>query len=265
MSAPTPAAHRAAMPSAWAAWAAPFSATALAWTLTLRSASGMAASPGTMGRGVAGFVVLWTVMMAAMMLPSVSPVVSLYAHTIREGSTGWTRAARSTGLVTGYLTAWAAFGLIGYAAAWGGGRLAAHSPGAAPWAGAVALAAAGLYQLSPLKDRCLSHCRSPLGFLIRFGGYSGRLRDLRVGLYHGAYCVGCCWGLMVVLIVVGVMNVAWMAGLAAAVFVEKIWRHGKGFRIAVGVALIVFACFVPAHPGLVPGLHDMGMATGGSM
>ncbi|NUR27724.1 MAG: DUF2182 domain-containing protein [Catenulispora sp.] len=225
----------------------------------------MAASPGTMGRGVAGFVVLWTVMMAAMMLPSVSPVVSLYATTIRRTSTGWTRVARQTALVAGYLVTWAAFGLVGYAAAWGGGRLAAHAPGVAPWVGAGVLAAAGLYQLSPWKDRCLSHCRSPLGFLIRFGGYSGRLRDVRVGVYHGAYCVGCCWALMVVLVAVGVMNVAWMAGLAATIFVEKNWRHGKGFRIAVGVALIAFACFVPAHPWLLPGLHDIGMMAGPPM
>jgi len=212
-----------------------------------------------MGRGIAGFVVLWTVMMAAMMLPSVSAVVSLYARSIRTGSTGWTRTARSTGLVAGYLMAWAAFGLIGYVAAWGGGHLAAHASGVAPWVGAAVLAAAGLYQLSPLKDRCLSHCRSPLGFLMHFGGYSGRLRDLRVGVYHGGYCVGCCWGLMVVLVAVGVMNVAWMAGLAAAIFVEKIWRHGKGFRFAVGLGLIAFACFVPAYPGLLPGLYDSGM------
>jgi predicted metal-binding membrane protein len=247
------------------AWAALFVVAALAWALTLRSAAGMAPSPGTMGRGVGGFLVQWTLMMTAMMLPSVSPVVSLYTYALRQGSTGWVRAARSGGLVAGYLTVWAAFGLLGYAAAWSGGRLAAHAPGVAPWIGAGVLAAAGMYQLSPLKGRCLSHCRSPLGFLIHFGGYRGRLRDLRVGLYHGGYCVGCCWGLMVVLVAVGVMNLAWMAGLAAVVFVEKTWRHGKGFSLAFGVALIVFACFVPAHPGLVPGLHGASMTSGAAM
>lgn len=262
MSVATPVTSRTAVPAAWASL---FVVAALAWALTLRSASGMAASPGTMGRDIAGFLVLWTLMMAAMMLPSVSPVVSLYAYTLRKTSTGWTRLARGAGLVAGYLAVWAAFGLAGYGAAWSGGRLAAHAPTAAPWVGAGVLAAAGLYQLSPLKDRCLSHCRSPLGFLIRFGGYSGRLRDLRVGLYHGGFCVGCCWGLMLVLIVVGVMNIAWMAGLAAAVFVEKTWRHGKGFGTAFGVAMIVFAFFVPAHPGLLPGLHMTGMTSGTPM
>lgn len=257
-----PVARRTTLPAAWAAL---LTAAAAAWVLTLRSASGMAASPGTMGRGVVGFLVLWTLMMAAMMLPSVSAVVSLYAFTLRRGSSGWTRVARSAGLVAGYLTVWAAFGLVGYAAAWGGGRLAAAAPRTAPWVGAAVLAAAGLYELTSLKDRCLSHCRSPLGFLIHFGGYSGRLRDLRVGVYHGGYCVGCCWGMMVVLVAVGVMNLAWMVGLAAVIFVEKVWRHGKGVRVAFGVALIVFACFVPAHPALLPGLHGATMAAGGPM
>ena len=262
MSAPAPAARRVTLPAAWAAL---LIAAAVAWLFTLRSASGMGASPGTMGRGVAGFLVLWTLMMAAMMLPSVSPVVSLYAYSLRRSSSGWTRVARSAGLVAGYLTAWAAFGLIGYAAAWSGGRLAADAPKTASWVGAAVLVAVGLYQLSPLKDRCLSHCRSPLGFLVHFGGYSGPLRDLRVGVYHGAYCVGCCWGMMVVLVAVGVMNVAWMVGLAAVIFVEKIWRYGKGFRFAFGVALIVFACFVPSHPELLPGLHGATMMTGSPM
>ncbi|MBP0449260.1 DUF2182 domain-containing protein [Kitasatospora sp. RG8] len=247
-----PLARRVVVPASWAALLA---AAALAWVLTVRTSSGMAAEPGTMGRDLWGFLVLWGLMMAAMMLPAVTPVVSLYLRTLRANSTGWTRAGRSTGLVVGYLCAWEAFGVAAFGAAWAGGELAARAPSAATWAGAVLLAGAGLYQVTPLKDRCLSHCRSPVGFLMHFGGYSGRLRDLRVGLYHGGYCVGCCWGLMVVLIVVGVMNLAWMAGLAIAVFLEKTWRYGKAFSLALGVALIVYACFVPWNPSLIPGLH----------
>ena len=87
-------------------------------------------------------------------------------------------------------------------------------------------AAAGLYQLSPLKDRCLAHCRSPLGLLLHYGSYQGRSRDLRVGVHHGGYCLGCCWALMVILIAVGVMNMAAMVGLAALVLTEKVWRWG---------------------------------------
>jgi predicted metal-binding membrane protein len=247
-----PFARRAVAPASWAALLA---AAALAWVLTVRSASGMAPGPGTMGQGLWGFLVLWGLMMAAMMLPAVAPVVSMYLRTLRAHSTGWTRAGRSTSLVMGYLCAWEAFGLAAFGAAWAGGELAARAPNAASWVGALVLAGAGLYQVTPLKDRCLSHCRSPLGFLMHFGSYTGRLRDLRVGFYHGGYCVGCCWGLMVVLIVVGVMNLAWMAALAGAVFLEKAWRHGRAFSLVLGVALIGYACFVPWNPGLVPGLH----------
>ena len=239
-------------------WAGLLAAAALAWTVTVRSALEMGNGPGTMGRGLGGFVVLWAAMMAAMMLPSVAPVGSIYLSTLREHSTGATRVLRVVGLVAGYLVAWAAFGVGGYAATWGAGRLATDAPGAGPWVGAAILVAAGLYQLTPLKDRCLSHCRSPLGFLLHFGSYSGRLRDVRVGIYHGGYCAGCCWGLMVVMVAVGVMNLAWMAGLSAVIFLEKTWRHGKGLGIAFGLALLVLACFVPSHPGLAPGLHFDG-------
>jgi len=241
-----------------AVWAALLAAAALAWTVTVRDALAMGNGPGTMGRDLLGFVVLWTVMMGAMMLPAVAPVSSIYLSTLRQSSTGVVRGWRVTALVAGYLAAWAAFGIVGYAAAWGGGRVANDFPGAAPWAGAGILAVAGLYQLTPLKDRCLSHCRSPLGFLLQFGSYRGRLRDLRVGIYHGGYCGGCCWGLMVVLVAVGVMNLGWMAGLTAVVFLEKNWRYGKPFGIAFGLALVVLACFVPGHPGLAPGLHGGG-------
>jgi predicted metal-binding membrane protein len=241
-----------------AVWAALLAAAAVAWALTVRDAVAMGNGPGTMGRDLLGFVLLWTVMMAAMMLPSVAPVSSLYLSTLRDSSRGLARAPRVTALVAGYLAAWAAIGVLGFGAAWAGGRVATKSPGAAPWVGAGILVVAGLYQLTPLKDRCLAHCRSPLGFLLRFGSYSGRLRDLRVGAYHGGYCAGCCWGLMAVLVAVGVMNLPWMAGLAAVIFLEKTWRHGKTLGLAFGLGLVVLACFVPAHPGLVPGLHHTG-------
>jgi len=125
----------------------------------------------------------------------------------------------------------------------------------APWVGAGVLVAAGAYQLTPLKDFCLRHCRSPIAFLLHVSGYKGRLRDVRVGMYHGVYCVGCCWGLMLVLIAVGVMNLAWMAVLTVVIFLEKTWKYGPAFSRITGVSLIVFARFVPAHPELLPGLY----------
>ena len=241
-----------------AGWLALFAAAALAWVLTVQSAMGMPPGPGTMGLGFVGFLLLWTLMMAAMMLPSVAPTVSLYLRSLRGNASGLGLVLRSTGLVVGYLAIWALFGVLAFVAAWAGSMLGAEAPKAAPWVAALLLAAAGIYQLTPLKDRCLRHCRSPLGFLLHFGSYHGRLRDLRAGFYHGAYCVGCCWGLMVVLITVGVMNLPWMVGLAAVIFVEKTWRYGKTFSVAFGIALIAFACFVPWHASLVPGLYTTG-------
>lgn len=230
-------------------------AAMVAWVLTVASTSGMAAEPGTMGRGLAGFLVLWALMMSAMMLPSVSPFVALYLRGLRAESRPAVRGLRTAALVAGYLAAWTAYGVVAFALARLGGQLAEDSPDAAPWVGAGALVVAGVYQLTPLKDFCLAHCRSPIGFLLHYGRMAGRLKDLRVGFLHGGFCVGCCWGLMVVLIVVGVMNLAWMVAIAAVVLVEKTWTYGRAAGIAVGVGLIAFAFFVPAHPGLVPGLH----------
>lgn len=140
-----------------------------------------------------------------------------------------------------------------------GAKLSTGSPALAPWIGAALIVAAGIYQLTPLKDFCLRHCRSPMAFLLHVSGYRGRLRDVRVGLYHGAYCIGCCWGLMVVLIVVGVMNVVWMAALTAAILLEKTRKHGRIVSRATGALPIVFACFEPAFPWLLPGLYTAPM------
>ncbi len=228
----------------------------IAWLAVIHVADGMVSAPGTMGYDLAGFLVFWTVMMAAMMLPGVAPVGGLYARAIRmQAARAGTRAARVAGLVAGYLLAWGAFGVAAFAIADVAGRLAARDPGAARWAGAAALVAAGIYQFTPAKNRCLSHCRSPLGVLLHVGSYRGRLRDVRAGLYHGAYCVGCCWGLMVALIVLGVMDLRWMAALAAVVVLERTWRYGWATAYAVGIGLIVLGLLAPWHPGLIPGLH----------
>ena len=193
-------------------------------------------------------------MMAAMMLPSVAPLGSLYAKAVRRRSDGYTSALRLTGLVLGYLLAWSAFGVFAYGAAYLGGKLAWTLPAAAPRISAAILAVCGVYQLTPLKDQCLSHCRSPVGFLLHVGNYRGRLRDVKAGLYHGSYCVGCCWALMMVMILVGVMNLAWMVALALVILIEKSWRYGKEFGYLFGVALMLLAGFVPWNPELLPGV-----------
>ena len=217
-----------------------------AWAATVALARGMAA----MGLGLAAFAPIWTLMMAAMMLPPVSPVASLYARTI-QGS----RAIRIAGLVAGYLAVWAAAGVPAYGLAWLAGWLTGKHPSAAHVMAVAVFAVCGIYQLSPLKDRCLAHCRSPLGLLLHYGSYRGRSRDLRVGAHHGGYCLGCCWGLMVILIAVGVMNVAAMVGLAALVLIEKAWRWGPAAGRLAGAAALALAVATIWLPWLAPGLH----------
>ena len=166
----------------------------------------------------------WTVMMAAMMLPSASPLVLLYS---RRSDT-----LASTLLMAGYLLTWAFVGLAAYAVAM---RLPDPGDGAV----AAVLIAAGVYQFTPLKSACLRRCRSPVDFLVTHW-QAGRLGALRIGLEHGAYCVGCCWALMAVLVVAGAMGLVWVVAIAAAVAVEKLLPGGRWLGRGVGgIALLV--------------------------
>jgi predicted metal-binding membrane protein len=166
-------------------WSVLLTVAALAWIPTTQQAVMIPQGPGTMGLGFAAFLALWTLMMVAMMFPSVAPVVSMYLLAIRRRATGMRLFVRTGSFLTGYLIAWAAFGIPAFGVAWLGGQLASTAPRIATWVGAALLLIAGVYQLTPLKDRCLSHCRSALGWLFHFGNYSGPLRDIRSGLYHG--------------------------------------------------------------------------------
>jgi predicted metal-binding membrane protein len=244
--------------SSQALWAGLLIVSAFAWLLLIEQRPGMPAAMAGPWLVFGEFLLLWVVMMAAMMLPSVAPVGSMYLRVIRSRQNG-PAAAHTIALTGGYLLAWTGFGVLAYGLSRALGTLAPMGMGmsmgmsTAPpirtvWSAAIILALAGLYQFSPLKARCLRHCRSPLGFLLHFGSYSGRLRDVRVGVYHGAYCVGCCWSLMLILVAVGLMNWAWMIGLTAVVFVEKIWRSGREFGYAVGAALIAAAVLLPWLP-----------------
>jgi predicted metal-binding membrane protein len=225
-------------------------AAAGAWAGTVLLARGMTGMTGTMGLGLAVFVPVWTLMMAAMMLPSVTPLASLYARTVRTS-----RPARIAGLVTGYLAVWAAAGLPAFGLAWLAGWVTGKHPSAAHVLAVAVFAACGAYQLSPLKKRCLAHCRSPIALLLHYGSYHGRSRDLRAGAHHGAYCLGCCGALMVLLVAVGVMNIAAMVALAAVILVEKTWRWGAMAGRVFGVAALGLAVAIIWLPWLAPGLH----------
>lgn len=228
----------------------------LAWGATVfwaRSA-GMGAMPGTMGMSVAAFTAMWTLMMAAMMLPSVGPFVGVYRRTITEA-----RGRRLTLLGGGYLTVWAAVGVVAFIIAAWFGDLAANNATGARIAAVGTFATVGVYQLSPLKYRCLSHCRTPIGHLVHYLGFQGPLRDLRAGLSHGWFCLGCCWALMVLMIAFGVMNITAMIVLAVIIAVEKIWRHGEYFARVVGVGSLAYAVALIFLPVLAPGLDPGGV------
>ena len=240
-------------------WLALAAIAAAAWAITAAQARGMGNGRGTMGLALPSFLGLWVLMMVAMMLPSVAPVAVLWTRSIGGVSTGRGRAARISMFISGYLLAWAAIGAVAFAALAGSERLLTVSATAAKWLGVAIFVAAGSYQLTPWKDWCLRRCRSPIGALMYYIGFKGPSRDIRVGLHHGATCVGCCWALMILLIAVGVMNVAVMAGLAAVIFVEKLWHYGKPFGQAAGIVLVAVGLAAIWFPWLLPGLHAAGM------
>ncbi|MFI2431366.1 DUF2182 domain-containing protein [Streptomyces sp. NPDC018693] len=237
-----------------------------AWVLTVGQARDMGVEPGTMGMALPLFLLLWVTMMAAMMLPSMAPVAITWVRGIGRQSSGGHRAVRTAGFIAGYLIAWSAFGVLAYGALALTGDLVADHPAAGRWIGFTAFLLAGLYQLGPLKHVCLRHCRNPLSHLVHYAGFRPPARDLRVGVHHGAYCVGCCAGLMVVLIPLGMMNVAAMAGLAVVIFVEKLWSRGPLLTRVVGVGFLLLAVLVlfePFEDWLLPGLEDSMPSMGG--
>src|SRR3954468_14859865 len=180
--------------------------------------------------------VMWWVMMAAMMLPSAAPVLLLFAQVNRNKKAG-DRPYVPTGIFAGgYLVAWGGFSALAVGLQWELERLGLLSPMMATtsyWLGSAVLLAAGVWQLSPIKAICLQHCRSPIGFLVQ-SWRPGRLGAFRMGLEHGSYCLGCCWFLMGLLFFGGIMNLFWIAGLAAFVLLEKTVPMGSWIGRIVG-------------------------------
>lgn len=224
--------------------------SAIAWALTVYEARSMGNGPGTMGLDLGAFLGTWGLMMAAMMLPSVAPLAVFYSRAVRSH-----RAWRLAGFSAGYLVVWTLTGIPAYALFTLSGALARQDPAAGRIAAAVVLVVAGLWQLSSAKDYCLVRCRSPIGLLVRYGSYRGPLRDLRAAVHHAIYCLGCCWALMALLVVFGMMNLVAMTAIAAVVLVEKLAGGGHGVARLVGLGCLVMAGVVLAVPGLAPGLH----------
>jgi predicted metal-binding membrane protein len=251
---------------------------AIAWAMTGDRMDGMDAGPGTALGGLGFWVTAWVVMMAAMMFPSIAPMVVMQAR-IEEGkrqSGQETEVGTTAVFVGGYLLTWTAAGLLGYAIIEGGrvldlAFLSWDSGG--PYVAGAVIVAAGIYQLTPVKDVCLRHCRSPMMFLLT-RWQPGRVGALRMGMEHGSWCVGCCWGLMAALFAVGVMSIGWMVFVAALIAMEKLlpWKAVANRSIAallvvLGLGVAFFAADVPGltlpdSPAAMRAMDSMGM--GGS-
>jgi predicted metal-binding membrane protein len=199
-------------------------------------------------RELAALFAMWTVMMVGMMLPSATPLILLILGVYRRRDDRHTQL-NSVLFVGGYLLAWTVFSL---AAASGqillhrAALLSAAMVARSGFLAAGILFVAGLYQLLPVKNACLTHCRSPLSFL----GHHWREGPggaIHMGFFHGLFCVGCCWALMALLFVAGVMNLLWVAAIAAFVLVEKVTRQGLLLGRVAGVLLILWGAFVLAH------------------
>ena len=211
-------------------------ASAVAWIFSLRMPDGLA-------MGFVGFVLVWTVMMAAMMLPSVMPTVWLFASVAQSRTQYGYRPAPTAFFVTGYLGAWALAG-VGVAllntvtdvtmSGWG-----------QPIVGG-ALIVAGSYQFTHWKALCLGHCRTPIQFFMDHW-QDGLPGSLFMGAHHGLYCMGCCWGLMLAMIALGMMNPVWMGLIALQIFIENVSPWGERVALISGVAFILIGAGIAAE------------------
>lgn len=220
------------------------------WWWSIGMARDTAGGTGAMEAPMSGamslgaFVVAWAAMMSAMMLPAVLPVVRLYGRAATAG-----RAAPLPFFVAGYLGVWTTIGLPAYFA-WRALEmpLAEGQAWAARLAGATLLGAA-VWQLTPLKSVCLRHCRSPMSFFLRFGrGIAKPGGAARMGLSHGAYCLGCCWALFAVLVAVGTMNIAWMVALTGLIVLERNARGGERIALVASAGLAVLGVVLLLEP-----------------
>jgi predicted metal-binding membrane protein len=236
------------------AWVALVVVTILAWILTLHQFQSMGNGGGTMGMPFGLFVAMWTAMMAAMMFPSVAPVAILWTRSIVYRLSGLAALSQIALFISGYLLAWAFAGVVAFFGLALFERVLLLAGNNGGWLGAAIFVTAGVYQFTSFKDVCLRHCRSPMSLITYYTSFRGLAIDLRVGVHHGIYCVGCCWGLMLILVAVGVMNIPVMATLTIVIFAEKLLRHGLLIARLTGISFLGAAVVAVIFPNLFPGL-----------
>ncbi len=231
---------------------------ALAWAATGDRMGGMDAGPGTDPGALGFYVTAWVVMMAAMMFPSIWPMVLMFVR-VQAGKRerGGEAAAGATAcFVAGYLVTWTAWGLLAYAVLEAGRAIAPEAlawDAAGPYVAGAVIVAAAVYQLTPLKDACLTKCRSPFAFIVDAWA-PGRLGALRMGIEHGGWCVGCCWALMAALFALGVMSLGWMIFIAALIAAEKLLPWKTVANRGIATLLVALGLAVAFAPEQVPGL-----------
>lgn len=233
-------------------------ATALAWVGIVSWTPGsaamddMAMAPLSSVAALGLFLLMWTIMMVAMMFPAALPMVLIFHRVSNDRRQRGVAAVPTWVFVAGYLAVWAGFGVAFYGVEWGIRWLTGSGMARFPaTVAALAFLAAGVYQLTPLKTVCLQHCRSPMGFVM-FHWREGIAGAVGMGVVHGAYCLGCCWALMVILLGVGVMNLAWIGLLTLLIFVEKVLPAGALVGRVVGGGLIALGLLALARPSLLP-------------
>jgi predicted metal-binding membrane protein len=234
----------------------------VAWAVTDLRMAGMDAGPGTDPGALGFYLSTWVVMMAAMMFPSIAPMVLMFRNLQRgRRAQGQSTPVGATALfVTGYLAVWGASGLLGYsvlkaARAVDGGLFAWDRAGR--WTAAAVILAAAVYEFTPLKRACLTRCRSPVAFLLgswRDGGGGA----LQMGIEHGAWCLGCCWALMAALFALGAMSITWMLLIGALIAAEKLLPWRTVGTVGVASVLVVLAIGMAAAPDRVPALTIPG-------
>ncbi len=235
-----------------------------AWVLLVWQGRGASmdvtmASP-TMGLRAPLFLLIWVVMMVAMMFPTAAPMILTF-HRVQSHKRRHGDAFVSTWVfVTAYMVVWTLAGVAAYLGARAAEALGDHadlSRATAARIGGAVLVAAGLYQLTPLKDVCLSKCRTPITFIMT-AWHDGEAGALRMGLLHGAYCLGCCWLLFVILFPLGIMNMAAMAAITLLIFAEKTLPWGRLASRASAAALVVYGAVVMATPWMLPTFTGRG-------
>lgn len=241
----------------------------LCWIVTVHRMAGMSNGPTTELGSLGFYTTVWVVMMAAMMFPSVWPIIAIYER-VRSRRAD-VPASGTLLVIGGYLAAWtaaglAAFGLIALGRSLFGNFL--PWGGAGRWAAAGIVFAAAVYEVTPLKNACLARCRGPFDF-VTTNWRPGRAGALRIGTLHGLWCLGCCWGLMAALLALGVMSVGWMAAIGGMIAWQKLlpWRSIANYGVAAALAvvaagLIVAPASVPGMPAGTAAATPMHMSTG---